>query len=380
MRLMHVSLASVFTEGLTYQDNMLAEQNRRDGHEVCVVADCLMYKDGVIVKTDPCDRIIEGGIRLIRLPLFNFGIDCLTNRLRYAPRLRKILDDFKPDVVLYHGVIGLGLWTVGQYRKSNTGVKLYVDSHEDFNNSGRNWLSRLLQYRLLTRFLLSRIRADVEKFLFVSYETAHFLKEMYGLKDEEMEFYPLGGVIPNEEDRLNWRFEVRSRLGFKDTDTVLVHTGKLDSGKKTSLILRAFVACPGLKIRLILAGSLSDETSSEILYYVSSDDRIKYLGWVSGKELVKILCAGDLYVQPGTQSATLQMAMCCGLPIAVYPYPSHEPYVSGNGFYVKDEEDIKKMLLFVAKNPEMLADMAKKSLEIAKSLLDYKALAARLYA
>ena len=40
MKIVMLSLASTFTESLTYQDNLLAKQIQSDGNEVIIIADC----------------------------------------------------------------------------------------------------------------------------------------------------------------------------------------------------------------------------------------------------------------------------------------------------------------------------------------------------
>lgn len=50
MKIAYVSLASHYTDGLTYQDNMLAEQSVRDGHEVLVISNTSRYCEGRLVE------------------------------------------------------------------------------------------------------------------------------------------------------------------------------------------------------------------------------------------------------------------------------------------------------------------------------------------
>lgn len=364
---------------MTYQENLLAEQNVVDGHEVRVIADCSMYVGGRLEQTVPSTRRLATGVTLTRLPLLRLLPRMLTYKLRIAKGLYSEIASFDPDIILYHGVVGAGLLTVGKYKKRNPHVKLYIDSHEDFHNSARNWISKWIQYKIITRMMLSVIRGRVEKFLYVSMETADFLRAMYGLKDEEMEFYPLGGCIIEEDERRRWRAEIREELGFAEDNIVLVHSGKLTREKRTVELLRAFASIQDPSLRLCVVGSIPSEQSEVLQEMLKQDSRVKHVGWVDGQRLTKILCAADCYVQPGTQSATLQLALCCSLPVVVYPYPSHEPYVQGNGFYAASEEELAAVLRRVSAEPAQLADMASRSYRIARELLDYRTLAARLY-
>ena len=56
------------------------------------------------------------------------------------------------------------------------------------------------------------------------------------------------------------------------------------------------------------------------------------------QELMQLLCAADVYVQPGSQSATLQNSICCRCAVIVDDVPSHHPFVNGNGWMVHDAE------------------------------------------
>jgi glycosyltransferase involved in cell wall biosynthesis len=298
--------------------------------------------------------------------------------VRITPQLAGVLDSFNPDVILYHGVIGAEMLTVGAYKKKHPATRLYLDSHEDFNNSGRTLVSRVLQYKLLTRFFWSQIAHQVEKVLYVSYESRDFLREMYAIPEQQMEFYPLGGYVLEPVLKAQKRQRIRASLGLGQDETVFIHAGKLDQAKRTLDILRAFLATPDPTFRLLIVGVLCDDIKYEASLLIEKDSRIRYLGWQTGAELVNLLCASDCYLQPGSQSATLQVAICCGLPVMIHPHPSHIPYLIGNGCYVHSAKDIADNLCKFG-DPQERSRMSKASLEIGSRLLDYRALAQRLY-
>lgn len=379
LRIAHICLASSYTQGMTYQDNLLPAQNRRDGHEVLIVSDCNSYIRGKLAAVPPEDIILGDGTRLVRLKFAGRALPrYLRNKLRLAPQLRCLLEEFKPDVILFHGVIGAELLTVGNYKRANPGVRLYLDCHEDFNNSGRNFASRIFQYRLLTRFFWKRIAEQVDKVLYVSYECRDFLREMYAIPEHSMEFYPLGGYVKEPSERIKIRNQIRCSLDLGDDDIVFIHAGKLDKAKRTIEVLEAFSSTSEPNLRLLIVGVFDKEIEKEALAYIANDNRFLFLGWKSGDELNDLLCASDVYLQPGTQSATLQVAICCGLPVMVYPYSSHAPYLAGNGFYVREPADI---LTYLPEFQDAHArrTMSEASLAIGRRLLDYRTLAKRLY-
>lgn len=110
----------------------------------------------------------------------------------------------------------------------------------------------------------------------------------------------------------------------------------------------------------------------------SADPRVQYLGWRTADELYRLLCAADVYVQPGSQSATMQMSLCARRPVVIADVPSHEPFVKGNGWKVSNQEQLTNAFVSIEKDPSVLEEMSQRSLEIASDLLDYRRMAKRL--
>ena len=379
MKILHICLASHYTEDMTYQDNQLADQNAADGHEVVVISDCYRYSGHVLEEVDEEDTVLSSGVRLVRMKYDLIVNRLVSNKVRKVARLKSVLENFKPDVILFHGVAGYEMLTVSSYKKSHPEVKLYIDSHEDYHNSGTFWFSLFFQYKVFNRWIVNKIKSSVDKFLYLSYESKIFLQEVYGLADDELEFYPLGGNIIDPDTKGLFKNQVRSQLELLVDDVLIVHSGKFAREKRTQELLEAFAAVSSEKLKLILIGSIPDEMKSVLLPLIDADDRVRFLGWMNSEELVKYLAAADLYVQPGTQSATMQNAICCGTPVALYPYTSHRPYIAGNGLLIANSTDYSDMFSGLASDKFDLSEMSFASYRVAHELLDYKKIAARLY-
>lgn len=379
LRIAHICLASSYTEGMLYQDNIIPKINADDGHNVLIVADCTCYVGGKITETPEVDKQLQDNIRLVRLKFsYKFIPTPLRNKIRYTPKLISLLENFKPDVILHHSVVGMSLLTVGRYKKKNPLTRLYVDNHADFNNSGKSRLSLILQYKIFNKYLWHKCSKYVDKVLYVSAESRDFLHEIYKVNNSDMEFYPLGGFIQNKTTKSNNRTLIRQSYNISETCTVFIHAGKLNKAKLTIEAIEAFSRTSNTNFRLIIVGMFEDEIYDTARLLIEQDSRIIYVGWKSGDELIKFLSASDCYLQPGTQSATLQAAICCGLPIIVYPHPSHSSYLINNGYYAKNTDEI-----FIALNkfndPKNIEKLSEQSLIIGKELLDYQKIARRLY-
>jgi glycosyltransferase involved in cell wall biosynthesis len=153
----------------------------------------------------------------------------------------------------------------------------------------------------------------------------------------------------------------------------------MDRTKKVIDSLRSFTNVDNHMHRFILAGHLHEDIAAEARDIIQSDNRIRFVGWKSPDELRELLCAADVYVQPGTQSATMQMSLCARCAIVVADVPSHHPFVKGNGWLLGCGLTLNGVFREISDHSDQILEMSKKSSEIAANLLDYRKLAARLY-
>lgn len=134
----------------------------------------------------------------------------------------------------------------------------------------------------------------------------------------------------------------------------------------------------GTRLRFVLAGILDDEVRDDAMRRIAADSRISFAGWKTSEQLKDLLCAADVYVQPGTQSATMQMSLCARCPVVLDDVLSHRPFVDGNGWLVRDFAGLKTAFAEIRDQPASLARMSARSRQIAQHLLDYRSLAARI--
>ena len=355
-------------------------QNKNDGHTVKIIASTETFIDNCkLGYLSPGSYTTETGIPIKRLPYRRIISHYLSSKLRSYWGLMSELEAFKPDVILYHGCGGLALLELVRYKKNNPQVKLFMDSHADQNNSARNPVSKNIQHKLIHAPLTRYAYPYLDRVLYISEETKSFLTDLYKVPTEKLEFFPLGGIVVDGEDRLKRRNRVRTMLGLHEDDILLCHTGKMDKLKRTEDLLCALSDVKADNLRLILIGSLPEDTKDRVLNLVEKDARVSYLGWKSADELLDYLCACDLYLQPGSQSATLIGAICCGAPVMIYPHKSFLPNIKGNVWYVDTVADMGKVLSEVVENPRILKEKSKESFALAYNLFDYRKLASRIY-
>lgn len=380
MKIVFLGLASTYTPGLTYQDNYLCTQTLADGHAVTYLSNPEKFVNGEIVETGAEDTVLPDGLHLIRLPYVKLGLNIVTKKFRAFRGVYDILEREKPDLIFCHNLQYWSVRDVVRYKKDHPAVKFYADTHTDYNNSGTNWLSLHVLHRIFYRHLVRLVLPYLDRYFYVADECRQFSHEVYGIPNEKMEFYPLGGTLLSDGEYAAIRAKRRAELGLGENDRLYIHSGKLDALKRTDELLRAFSAVDDPHAVLAVIGSIPREREAVLLPLIAADKRIRYLGWKSGEELQEYLCAADLYCQPGKVSAIMQNAVCCRCPVMLYPHPDYtEGYDYGNILWEKDEADMSRVFRQLAAGEIDLAALGRGSVRCAEELLDYRALAARLY-
>lgn len=378
MKIIHFCLSCFYIDNYRYQENELVREHVAAGHDVLVVASTETYVDNMSLGyVQPGEYIGSDGARVIRLPYVGPFPFFIKKKLRMHEGVADILRKFSPEVIVFHGLCGWELRSVAQYKRDNPDVRLYVDSHEDANNSATGTLSKIL-HRFYYRPIIRSALPSMDKVLCISLETIDFCRKQYGIGQEQMEFFPLGGYIADDATYQSNRTQGRAAHGIADGQTVFLQSGKFDSKKKLIESLAAFSATRSEDFRFLIVGRVHESIEAEVAQLSEADSRIRFLGWKTADELYVLLCAADIYVQPGSQSATMQMSLCARRPVIIADVPSHQPFVKGNGWKVSNQDQLTGAFEAIDRDPSVLGEMSQRSLEIASDLLDYRRMAKRL--
>jgi len=377
LKVVHICLSCFYIDGASYQENELVRQHVADGHEVLVIASTENFsRDGLLTYVEPSSYIGEDGAPVVRLPYRSFLPHKVMRKLRLHPGVYERLAEFRPDAILFHGACGYEIITVARYAAAHPSVPFYVDSHEDWNNSARNFVSRELLHKLFYRYCLKRALPAVRKVLCISTETIDFVETVYRVPRERVEFYPLGGKLVPSEAYAERRSRARSQLGIVDGEIIFLQSGKMTPRKKLIESLRAFASSAPAEARFLITGVLQNEIKDEAEALIARDPRVSFLGWKSADDLTDLLCAADVYLQPGTQSVTMQHSLCCHCAVILDDVPAHKVYFRNNGWPVTSQDTLERAIAEVATAD--LETMQENSFKIATEMLDYAKLAQRV--
>ncbi len=373
MKILHIGIASHFTDKMLYQDNILAELNAKAGHDVTFITDCYEYKDGVLTITDECDIVLDNGVRLIRVKYDRIINGFVTEKIQKAKRVEKLLHDITPDTILYHGVCGYELMDVAKYAKEK-GIPLYIDSHENFKNTAMTPISKFA-YKYIHGFFVKKALPVAKKILYVGDAEREYLEKMYNIPNDMLEFFPLGGILLSKEKQEKYRQELIKEKGFPEDSIICAHSGKMDKGKKTEDVIKAFSCINDSRLRLLIYGSIPDDMKDILNPLIDADERISFLGWKNADEQEKILGATDLYIQPGTYSATAQIALCDGC--AVILNHGYERSMEDAAFYEEDAKGIEQIIRNIVEDESYLSKAKQRCAELAARRFDYVKMADR---
>jgi 1,2-diacylglycerol 3-alpha-glucosyltransferase len=314
-------LCEFYDENLEYQENLLVKYYRKHGVEVTVVTSTLdsvfdYYGDKHEIDK-PAREYQHLGAKIIKQ---KYRYIRFMSRLRRYEDITPILVREKPDLIFVHDIM-LNLPEVVSYHKKNPACKIIMDYHADYSNSGKNLLSLWILHRLIRRcFYLSPARKYISKIFPIVPAGFTFLREIYGVKDKEMELLPLGADTDfAQEVRLNkLGLKVRGDLGIGSDALVIFTGGKLNEAKKTHLLIQALKELSLRQVHLIVVGKAQTQAyESELKSLVDSDPQIHFVGWLSKEQVYAHLHAADLAVFPASQSVLWQQAICMHLPLVV---------------------------------------------------------------
>ena len=375
MKVLHIGLVSSFTEGMKYQENYLTDENLRAGHEVMFISNASKYINGILTETEEEDIILENGLRLVRLKYDFILCGFLTRKIQKVNRLLSYVEEFEPDAILYHVLCGFELMHVADYVRKNPKTLFYVDSHEFFDNTARTFIAKMA-YKYIHGFFIHRAFSAIKKILYICEDSRLFLKEMYKIPDEKMELFPLGGIIQGKEQQTLAREKLLHSFSLDEYSTIFMHSGKMNPEKKTAELLRAFKNIDSNNSFLFIFGMVEEPYKDEIMTLIQNDQRVYFLGWKKGEEITELLCAADVYCQPGSPSATSQLALCCGCAEIVYPSLSYKALYGDSVLYAENEKSLLEQLKRL-EDKGVLHENKEKAFLRAMSILNYTKIAER---
>jgi 1,2-diacylglycerol 3-alpha-glucosyltransferase len=382
MRVLHCCLANFYVDGYSYQENILARLHVQQGHEVAIVASRETYiNNRDIGYTKASSYKTEDGIPITRLP-YGWGLPLkLAAKLRLYRGLRHTLDEFAPDLLFVHDCQFLDARIVADYAAAHPELKIFVDSHTDFGNSARNWLSKHILHGILYRYCAKVIEPHTTLFFGTLPARMDFYRDVYGIPEEKLALLTFGA----EDAKVPWdrapeiREEVRKRLHIGEGDLLLVTGGKIDRRKNIHRLMRSVQEIGRDDIKLVVFGIPGPDIEDEF-NALSDHDSVRCVGWLESDEVYSYLLAADLVVFPGSHSVLWEQAVGVGTPCLFRRWEGMEHVdVGGNCLFLDGatSEELQTTILRVADEPTLLSSMREVSMTRGRQEFSYWEIAKR---
>lgn len=347
MKIVHLCLSAFFIDNYSYQENMLPKYHVKMGHQVTVIASLFTF------GANGRGRLLDGyseyddknGFHIVRLP---YKKPLMINRiLRRYERFEEVLNRENPDIIFSHNVSYANISELVKYLKKHPNVKVFADNHADFVNSAKNLFSKHILHPIIWRHYAKMLEPYLTKCYGVIPVRCRFLKEMYHINPQIIEYLPMGvddESIP--KDRLVVRKAIRKELSIPENDFVILSGGKIDRLKNIHILVEVLKAIDNKNLHLVICGTLTPD-----MEYLKTEfdmnPNIHYLGWCDAGRVMNCMVASDIVCFPGTHSSLWEQSVGVGLPAIFNRWPEMEHVnVCGNCLFVKgdDEEELKSAI------------------------------------
>ncbi len=384
MRIIHVCLAAFYIDDFSYQENIFPKIHKNLGHEVFILASTETYIDKVnLGYVEANEYKTSNNIPIKRIPYVSWLPHILCKKLRIYEGVSNYLQKTNPDIIFLHDCQFLSILSIVDYVKKNKNVKVYVDSHTDYINSGRNWISKYIFHKAIYRFCAKSIEKYATKFYGTLPLRCEFLNEVYNISLDKIELLPFGAddTLFEYNKKATVRNEMRHDLNLKQNDIVLITGGKIDSRKNIHVLIEAFIRLLEehniYNLKLIVFGKPEEKLREKVLKDMNHAS-IRYIDWVSAENIYKYFWAADLAIFPGTHSVLWEEAIGLGLPCVFYKWQGIQHVdVGGNCIFIEEAtiESLMSLLLMIVEDKIGLEKMKQQAEKLGYEKFSYSKIA-----
>ena len=380
MKILHICLATNYTEGYGYQENILPYFHMKDGHEVSIFASDTMFDSNFNFTKRPAIEYVNDKKIKVKI-LEKSAYSKIWFLKRDFKGLYACVKKESPDIIFVHGPQFTSLKDIKKYKKMHSEVKIFIDSHADYYNTRVSKLRKKIAHWFVYGHTMRTMSKDVEMFWGVTPWRCEFLHKMYGISKEKIGLLVMGGDDEkiDHENIENIKNDIREENNIADDDFLIITGGKIDKAKNIHLLVDAVKAINRDDVKLLVFGQPTNEFKDVFLSHVKDIECVRYVGWIDSNDVYNYFLASDLCVFPGTHSVLWEQACACGLP-GLYKFWEGMQHVNveDSALFLNSDtvSEIKDKLLDIIDNPKQYQVMKNAAMN-AKTVFSYREISRR---
>lgn len=342
------------------------------GHEVLVVAPS-QRRSGLSGEEMDENVLVKRTVS-IPFPFYqNF-------RISVSPRreIKKIIEDFEPDVVHIQMLLGIGQATMRYANRYN--IPVVATNHAIPENLLDNIrmlarVSKPLSYIITEYGARFHAKAD-----YVTMPTQAAIDMLAGGRElPDLPIEPVSnGIDLSKFKPSRPKASTLKKFGIPANATIISYIGRLDAEKHVDVLLNAFnevLLSTDQSVHLLVVGFGTEEDRlKNQAYELGIDRKITFTGRVSDEEIVELHKVGTVFCMPSPselQCISALEAMASGKPlVAVDAGAVPELCQEGKNGYLCEKDDVHQIaesLQKLVEDPAKCRKFGKSSLEIAKT-------------
>lgn len=345
----------------------LAKGLAAHGHEVLVIAPS---QTGKKYKEVDGNHVIERTVS-VPFPFYqNFRISLNPTR-----EVKKIIEDFDPDVIHIQMLMGIGQAAMKYGNKY--GIPIVSTNHAMPENLMDNLrllapVSRPINYMLTAYGARFHSKADLITMPTQSAINMFKVGKVTTPVEAVSNGIDLSRFTPGQPSE-----EIYNHFGIPKDQPVVSYVGRLDAEKHLPVLLRAFIRVQSVMphIHLLIVG---DGTERPLLESLAGElgisQQVTFAGRVSDEDLVELHKAGTVFCMPSPaelQSIATLEAMASGQPIVAVDAGALGELCQNerNGYLTEQDNDemIAEGLLAILEDEALQKEMSEQSLAIART-------------
>ena len=337
-KIVHLCLYGPVMDDWNYQDNLLAKYHYKLGYDVTIICSKWIWStNNDLQYYDKSHYKNQDGVYFIRLDNA-FGRNVLS-KLKTYKGLMNELENEAPDILFIHDADYLDIFKIKKYLDNNKDIEVFIDNHNDYSNSGRNWISKVFLHKLLWRYTNRLLLQYTKTYYGVLPARVDFLVNVYGIPKEKTQLLVMGADDEYVEASRSEKSieELRKKHGISRSDFLVVTGGKINSDRTETInLIEAIKTIPDKRLKLIIYGSVSSGLKQHFEELIDGE-KIIYVGWKNALDTYRYMAIADLLAFPGLHSVMWEQAVAIGVPVIFRDIDGfHHVDLNGNCCFFKN--------------------------------------------